>query len=153
MWTASLDDTAPKITIEGVVYPAGAPNPRPEHPNWVGYYTLSHPDGRTKKWRHAFDALGPGEPELSLADICALLDNQDQRMADMAQVIAGRTFTPGPVTFPDRSKQRAVETAKAALRLKLSGALLELQVVDAVAVDPTVADAKAAYDAAVQAAK
>lgn len=125
-----------------------------ESPNAVAYVTYSSNDDRSVKnvrvpyWNEAI--------LLSyLATECKRLSALDDRDAEMDAVVAGATVAPGPLTLPDISKQDAVQAAQAALRDKVTAALVQAgtnftkeQIAAARAIDPTVADAVAALEAA-----
>ena len=133
-WTVSLDKD---VSVES--------------PDAVAYVTYTSDDKRTIPGvRIPYEA----ESDLLkfLARECKRLSALDQRNAEMAAVIASATIAKGPLLLPDLSKQEDVQTAQAALLQKVGAALNQKQIADARVVDPTVADAESALQAAIAAA-
>lgn len=126
--------------------------PAVEPPNAVAYVTYTSDDARTLPGVRVPYAL---ESDLLnyLARECARLSALDDRNAEMAEVIRSSALTVGPIAVPDISKQGAVQDAIATLNQKVAAALQKKQIADAVAIDPTVADAKTALDNAQAAVK
>lgn len=84
----------------------------------------------------------------ALAVECSRLSALDDRRAQIAAVVASSTLKAGPLTLPDISKRQALDAAQFALQAKLRA----VDVQQKIAFDPTVADAKAAVEAAQAAA-
>jgi len=135
-WTVSLDKS-----------------PAVEPPNAVAYVTYASDDQRTIPGVRVPYAL---EADLLnfLARECARLSAVDDRNAEMAAVVGGSTLAVGrPIALPDISKQQALQAAQLAFQQKFQAAIAQKNIADAVAIDPTVAEAKAALDDAQAAVK
>jgi hypothetical protein len=125
-WTVSLDKP-----------------PAVEPPNAVAYVTYASDDARTISGVRVPYAL---ESDLLnyLARECARLSALDDRNAQMADVVATSALKVGAVALPDISAQQAIQAAQQALNQKIGLALQQKQIADAIAIDPTVADAQTA---------
>lgn len=124
-WTASLDK--PVVA---------------ESPMMVAYVTLASDDNRTISKRV------PYENESDLLDFLA---QECQRLTDLDARVAAASLRVGPIALPDVSKQRALQDATQVRDRKVFVALEQKRIADAIALDPTVADAQSALDAALAA--
>lgn len=99
----------------------------------------------------------PGDSQAGIlafvARECQRLNAVDTRIAAMNAELGKATVVPGPLALPDILKQATLDAANASLMQKLGVAMTQKQIADATVIDPTIAVAVAAQEAAAAALK